>query len=272
MAISRKISDLLKAAHLRITQSAKHTNHSSQVVNVNILVDSDVTLKRLTAEVLDLSVQTKNGFQAITEFLQNIDAGRLDPIEKELAIVWLRKVVAANHINFSSHFAGRSRFQLVMFDTSLFDQPAGSWLEHPDFRRVVDFDGRLARAKDRDGCPQAVFRLFFVPDSKFLTENFNYVLQTIRDQVYQGITCAVGRADYLSIKDSRFVCDLFIVRDLLVCVITKPWWQFHIVEDAAQVREYFDMFDAVLKTDFVVVFDQNNKLQIRSLLRELAVI
>lgn len=257
---------------MHITQSAKYTKQSSQIVNINLLVDSDVTLKRLTAELLDLSGQTKNGFQAITEFLQNTDVARLDPIEQDLAMVWLRKVVAANHINFAIRFVGQSRFQLVMFDTSLFDQPAGSWLEHPDFRRIVEFDGRLARTKKIEGCPQAVFRLFFVPDATFLTENINYVLQVIQDQVYKGITCAVGRADYLGIKDNRFVCDLFMVRGLLVCEIKKPCWQFHIIKDAARVCEYFDMFEAVLKTDYVVIFDQHNKLQIGQLLRELSVI
>lgn len=270
MATRRGLAELLKAGRLRITQNAKSTTHTSQVVNVNFLVDTDSTLKRLTSELLDQSEQPRTGFQTITEFLRNIDARTLDPLEQDLVTIWLRKVVAANHINFAKRFAGRSSFQLVMFDTSLYDQPVGSWLENSDFRRVVDFDGQLARVMHRKGNPHAVLRLFFVPDSTFLTERLSYILETIRDQVSKGISCAIGRADYLELKDSRFVCDLFMVRDHLVCAIEKPFWQFNLVDDASRVREYFDMLDAILKTDFVLLFDERNKQDIGTMLRELA--
>ncbi len=176
-----EIENILSKARLRISQKAKRTKDSTQIVNVNILLGEDKELLHLTKKVIDLSHRHEKSFMLITDFLRNVEVNELDPLEQSLVLNWLRKVVAANHIKLSKQSCGKSDFQLIMLDTSLYDQPKGSWLENKDFTKVVDFDGHLARLLKRKGNIRPVIRIFFVPDSKFIKDNDDYIKETIKN-------------------------------------------------------------------------------------------
>jgi len=265
----RKVQDLLSRARVQISQNASHTDGSSQIVNLNILLDRDTSLKAITHELLELSLQKSSAFQLITDFLRNVTPSALDPLEQSLVQAWLRKVVAANHIKFAKQFADRKGYQLIMLDTSLYDQPSGSWLDNDDFKKVVDFDGTLARFKLHEGVRDGVLRILFVPDAQFLEDQFAYIVRTLVDQVSKGITCAVARADYLALKDARYVCDLFMVRGHLVCAIEKPFWQFELIEQPGRVRAYFEMVDVLLASDYIIIARTPSPDDIAGQLKEL---
>ncbi len=264
------LSDLLSKAKLRIVQKASKTAATTQIVNVNLLLQENPELKEITAQVLDLSRKDEASFLTITEFLRNVDPSRYDPFEKNLIECWLRKVVAANHIKLANLFAGNQDFQLVMFDTSFYDQPDRSWLENSDFTSVVDFDGRLAKHLLRHGNPAPVIRIFFVPSSVFIRDNLKYIVDTIRSQSGKGIQCCVARADYIALISQEFICDMFLVKGELVCVIKKPYWQFELQKQRQAVTRYCDMAQTVLNSEYTIIFSKSTIDDAEILLTQLA--
>lgn len=259
-------------ARLRICQKASKTSNSTQIINLNLLLSQDKELLNLTREVIDISKSHENAFREMTDYLCNIDTNNLDPLEQSLVRNWLRKIVAANHIKFAKHAYSNINFEMIMLDTSLYDQPSGSWIQHPDFTQIVSFDGRLATLLKNKGVISAVVRILFVPSSSFLRDNFSYVKDTITSQVGSGITCYIGRADYLSLINEQYICDLFLIKNELVCVIEKPYWQFKLKKEKAIVSKYYEMIRDILDSDYVVHFNNNNIDEVDLLLNELIIL
>lgn len=268
--MKKQIDSLFSRAKLKIYQITSNSQNTNQSINVNVMLDHDNELSNITKEIIRMSNKNIKSFRMITDYLKSIDKNKLNDFEKDLMTTWLRKVVASNHISYAKRYLSENRFKLIMIDTSFYDQPYGSWINNPDFLKVVDFDSKLATHLRRSGEKAPVLRIFYVPDGKFILNTIDYISKSVIKQVGGNITCCVARADYIALIDGELVCDIFLIPKRLVCCIEKPYWQFQLFQDSNHIKRYIEKVNTIIESDYSIVISQKNLSQIKTLLEELA--
>lgn len=121
--LNNVFNNILSKAKIRIKQSVNKSSNSTQILNMNLILSEDKELMKLTKEIIDVSSKSIDNFKQITEYLKDVDASQLDPFEQSLVSAWLKKVVASYHIKKASEYVDYNKFEMIMFDTSLYDQP-----------------------------------------------------------------------------------------------------------------------------------------------------